>query len=612
MHPIPENFVYTALNTEKHEIRLVHLQPRDSTEAIECSINTTNLDEKPSFEALSYEWGRPNTGMCQIQINGIAIQIRENLWAALYHLRKDSQPRTLWVDALCINQDDNRERNHQVGQMDRIYSEATSVVAWVGSKQSQYHNIDMDEGRLAIAFLHELSTCSVTEFPYRDSNPGPLSLARTPHTAKWDALATFCKRRYWSRLWIVQEIVLASKIIVQHGAFSVPWEFFSNVWQQLQISRPQLRFQNGLQHITSSVPFKLETRRRDRRWAIDDTGRRKVFTSLLVDLLDQFKDSECEDIKDKVFGLLSLTRECCRRAMPADYSMERKHICAILLEHHLAYHSNANKGGAMKVCQTILRALELEFGPDQGTEAHAVDRSLSDLRIGPKLSIDTVSTGRVQWVSSLWEDIRSPGHPELLNNQFLYFDFASEHYCSRKPSSQLILAPTEILVRRHRKGVCGSRIRTRISQINNWPEYYNITRLSSICRNEDFCKVKADCVEHSRRDDDAMPSNIVSFGTSTGLYGLATHNVHVGDRVYKIDGSLPGRLAFISKFGNSYQLTGKGLQKGWLANIDGSDLDFSILDEDTKQADSSRKRRVENRTEMQVDVVTLLYLSGYF
>jgi Heterokaryon incompatibility protein (HET) len=84
-------------------LRLLHLMPGSANEAVSCKLESTTFFAKPSFDALSYRWGDGN-GTKRIQVNGATVEIKENLWDALYHLRYTDKNRTLWVDALCIDQ----------------------------------------------------------------------------------------------------------------------------------------------------------------------------------------------------------------------------------------------------------------------------------------------------------------------------------------------------------------------------------------------------------------------------------------------------------------------------------------------------------------------------
>ncbi len=70
-------------------------------------------------------------------IDGNVCDVRENLSWALYHLRLTDRPRIFWIDALCINQEDTKERNHQAGQMDRIYRDAKLVAVYVGRETEE-------------------------------------------------------------------------------------------------------------------------------------------------------------------------------------------------------------------------------------------------------------------------------------------------------------------------------------------------------------------------------------------------------------------------------------------------------------------------------------------
>lgn len=120
----------------------MHLQPRDaSSDGIHCSLSIINLDEDSGYqyiyEALSYEWGIVTDTSFLISIDGTKVSVRENLWWALWYLRHPSETRLLWVDALCIDQENGEERNHQVSQMGQVYSKASRVIAWLGRASDQ-------------------------------------------------------------------------------------------------------------------------------------------------------------------------------------------------------------------------------------------------------------------------------------------------------------------------------------------------------------------------------------------------------------------------------------------------------------------------------------------
>jgi Heterokaryon incompatibility protein (HET) len=122
----PHSRLYIPL-ADSDEIRLLYLQPRDHSDTIAGMLMHVKLSEKPAYEALSYEWGKKEVKL--IQLNGEKFQVRENLFNALSKLRHQFTPRFLWIDALCIDQNDLNERNHQVPQIVRIYSQAQSVIA---------------------------------------------------------------------------------------------------------------------------------------------------------------------------------------------------------------------------------------------------------------------------------------------------------------------------------------------------------------------------------------------------------------------------------------------------------------------------------------------------
>jgi hypothetical protein len=120
--------------------RLLLIKPGNQTEDIVCTLTSLpRAEAKDKYEALSYTWHsqllpRQNTNK-GILCNGISIQVGDNLYFALWHLRYHAQPRIIWVDQLCINQADAKERNEQVQCMNLVYSHAWQTVVWLGLGQ---------------------------------------------------------------------------------------------------------------------------------------------------------------------------------------------------------------------------------------------------------------------------------------------------------------------------------------------------------------------------------------------------------------------------------------------------------------------------------------------
>jgi hypothetical protein len=185
---------------------------------IECIFDTFNLDECPPYTALSYTWGSASPS-ASIWINGSRFRVGINLYTGLraYRFKVYSgiiKPGFLWIDALCINQNDIRERNHQVNLMSRIYSEAELVLIWLRPESN-------DHGT-AIDWIKRIND---TTFERK--------LRHDPNYDEMDdiglcgfevAVSKLLYHPYWTRLWILQEIVLAKHILVLYGSDLCTWE----------------------------------------------------------------------------------------------------------------------------------------------------------------------------------------------------------------------------------------------------------------------------------------------------------------------------------------------------------------------------------------------------
>jgi len=129
---------YSPLPRENDNIRLLRLLPnKNRTAIIECQLFNYSLEPDKCthlYEALSYVWGDPNETL-PIFVDGHVLHITVSLHAALLRLRDHSLERIIWIDALCIDQANEKEKEHQIQSMARIYGQANRVIVWLGEEK---------------------------------------------------------------------------------------------------------------------------------------------------------------------------------------------------------------------------------------------------------------------------------------------------------------------------------------------------------------------------------------------------------------------------------------------------------------------------------------------
>ncbi|KAH7126392.1 heterokaryon incompatibility protein-domain-containing protein [Dactylonectria estremocensis] len=239
--------LYSTLRLTQHrDIRLLKVVP-ENRGVVECNIEVVNLDDSPGYTAISYTWG-PSTneeaarGISSqpsrpISCNSHTILVTESLYNLLLRVRDYGIPasRHLWIDALCIDQDNPLERTSQVTMMANIYHSASTVLVWLGEE-------DEDAGRsfrlIGILGKHCrdcLALITPQKLTQRDEEVTEL-LGREFDVSYWNSLAKFWQRRYFTRAWIVQEISLARKAIAICGSHVVDWECVINVSRFLTVT----------------------------------------------------------------------------------------------------------------------------------------------------------------------------------------------------------------------------------------------------------------------------------------------------------------------------------------------------------------------------------------
>jgi hypothetical protein len=128
-------YCYSPLLSEGDSIRLLCLKPaKDKSATIHCELFEYALHDSGAihlYEALSYVWGKSEKKL-RIFMHNCNFDVTDNLHAALTELRNHATTRTIWIDAICIDQDNQKEKEYQIQIMAKIYSQANIVIVWLG------------------------------------------------------------------------------------------------------------------------------------------------------------------------------------------------------------------------------------------------------------------------------------------------------------------------------------------------------------------------------------------------------------------------------------------------------------------------------------------------
>jgi hypothetical protein len=283
------NYIYQQLHHPSLEVRLLEILPCLSTDKPPtCRLSAFPIENAPTFDAVSYTWGG-STDAHVLFINGEQIPLHENLARILGNLRHRSETEDghLWVDAISINQADNSERNHQVAILAKIFSSARRVLISFGAAD--------DGDAEGVANI----VTATKRIPRADSNER--AALRTFTLDPENCITQLFQKPYWSRVWIIQEVVLAKDLTILFGNHSLGLEHLEACFSLLQ-SMDQTdiasdRFAHHSSHGLQTMLAIMRTRREFR-----DRGGCDYFEILL-----RFKHHLATHPADKIFGFLGLT-----------------------------------------------------------------------------------------------------------------------------------------------------------------------------------------------------------------------------------------------------------------------------------------------------------------
>ena len=278
----------------------MELHPGDSSVPLVCRLIRVPLDKAPRYEALSYTWGHSSDRFTLYQepkesdrsdTPKTIFKITKGLYEALVQLRKESESRMLWVDAVCIDQENRKERGEQVKIMRQIYTRAARVLVWLGPED--------DETPVALQTITKVKNHIIarglsfeTLKSMKDEDPFSEMLGLTEHVLDVKSLTILrqmYQRPWFQRIWVVQEVTAGGSTSEVHiGPHAIPWDDLgiATLWLEA------LRWQ-------SSMPFEAPGQRN----ALVMWQGRLLARETPPPLLDEARRFLASDSRDKVYAV---------------------------------------------------------------------------------------------------------------------------------------------------------------------------------------------------------------------------------------------------------------------------------------------------------------------
>ncbi|KLU87143.1 hypothetical protein MAPG_06147 [Magnaporthiopsis poae ATCC 64411] len=346
--------VYSRL-PDSSWFRLLIVDPGTLGDPITCRLVPVprNGGKELRYDALSYVWDSRNVsgehcfdGRVQnihghVVCNGVDIEVKANIWEALYCLRRRDEPCVLWADALCINQDDDGERAMQVAVMGQIYSAAARTLVWLGSRDGDTQGA-LD---LVCSIVRAWDDRLPASYEMRDDTAESGLVVCGSGSAKdvgdlkqedWALLAQLYQNKWFRRRWVIQEVVCSQSPEVVWGKCRIAWHWVGLCAAILRTQHtfpPDHPWSLPAAHgvYAAYLIFRLS-----RHSSPDGTPFTPSFLQLLR-LTEQFDSSES---LDQFFAILGIaTRENQTGTAPfitPDYGMSEMQVCRLVAERFLA------------------------------------------------------------------------------------------------------------------------------------------------------------------------------------------------------------------------------------------------------------------------------------
>ena len=297
---------------DKH-IRLLYLLPGENGDILRGEIYHVYLMGAGQYRALSYVWGKPNSdaesrsGQCIHTVDGI-IPIWPSLHSALKHIRNKNDPLILWVDALCINQEDTEEKAKQIPLLAQIFQLASSVITYLGDHPTLNNALEtllQIQAKEALKNSQEDWPKHLSEIPecWAQSSVPPVN------DRVWLEITTLFEHPWFRRVWPIQEVVFASSVKVVCGDWVVDWNDLFHAVQIMHRESQRYEKLSSFHSIWNNFLVLADLREKEAR----------KHRHGLLDLLELFRYSESTLMRDRLFALLNLSTDVDNKSLHPDY-----------------------------------------------------------------------------------------------------------------------------------------------------------------------------------------------------------------------------------------------------------------------------------------------------
>ncbi|KAM0135480.1 hypothetical protein ACHAP3_005065 [Botrytis cinerea] len=290
-------YSYSTDPLDSDSIRLLGLMPdKDLTSPIHCRLHDYSLRESDRgihlYEALSYVWGSLEN-LKVVYVNNRSLSVTANLYAALLHLRDRNFERIIWVDSICINQEDNTEKSHQIQLMAKIFGLANRVIVYLGEAAD-----DSDQALESIRVAAEDESAedeSVEVESTRGESPEAESEGINETSQR--GILKLLKRPWFQRIWVLQEVGFAQQILIMCGSATIDGHTFSIGFGQLFY-----KDHSQLPNLIRPVIYLIRGAIFRPKYAIRSSG-----ALSLGALVDMYHTRLATKRHDKIYALLSMS-----------------------------------------------------------------------------------------------------------------------------------------------------------------------------------------------------------------------------------------------------------------------------------------------------------------